>query len=83
MRLLEFLKLITQPDLDVKVYTIDHYLIAHGTLVKIIQILETNRNEDKYELGYNAYILIYANIKYLSFEYNDTLCVTLEDNLRG
>ena len=47
MRLLEFLKLITQPDLDVKVYTIDHYLIAHGTLVKIIQILETNRNEDK------------------------------------
>lgn len=80
MRLLEFLKLITQPDLDIVVYTVDHVLITHDTLFNTILELETNRNEDKYELSRLDYIFTYADIKYLSF-YNATICISLEDNL--
>lgn len=81
MKLLEFLKKIPQPDLNIKVYTVDHVLITHDTLFNTILRLETNRNEDKYELSRLDYIFTYADIKYLSF-YNDTICISLEDNLK-
>lgn len=81
MRLLEFLKLIPQPDLNIKVYTVDHWLLAKDTLFKIILRLEINRNEDKYELSRLDYIFTYADIKCLLFE-DDTVYITLEDNLK-
>ena len=81
MKLLEFLKKIPQPDLNIKVYTVDHWLLAKDTLSKIILRLETNRNEDKYDLSYNDYNFTYADIKYLLFE-DDIVFITLEDNLR-
>ncbi len=82
MRLLEFLKKIPQPDLNIKVYIVDHWLpVAKDTLFKIILRLEINRNEDKYELSRLDYIFTYADIKCLSFEDN-TVYITLEDNLK-
>ena len=80
MKLLEFLKKIPQPDLNIRVYTIEHVLIGCDTLFKIILRLEINRNEDKYELSRLDYIFTYADIKCLSFE-DDTVYITLEDNL--
>lgn len=83
MRLLEFLKLIPQPELNIVVYTVDHVLITHDTLFNTIIRLEKNRNEDKYELSRLDYIFTYEDIKYLSF-YDDTICISLEleDDLR-
>lgn len=81
MRLLEFLKLIPQPDLNIKVYIVDHWLpVAKDTVLKIILRLEKNRNEDKYELSRLDYIFTYADIKCLLFE-DDTVYITLEDDL--
>lgn len=72
MKLLDLLKLIPQPDLDIQVYTHNNVLINTDTLYHIAIEIQHYMHKD--------YTLTYANIEHFTFK-NNVLYIMLEDIL--
>lgn len=80
MKLLDLLKLIPQPDLDIQVYTHNNVLINTDTLYHIAIEIQHYMYKDKHSLCNIDYTLTYANIEHFTFK-NNVLYIMLEDIL--